>query len=201
MNTALLVLTLLSAEEGTQPLESPGPEVAAPVAEPQSEPPTEPADAWPGESNRRVHWGIGARIHAGALDSVGGAALVAMSEVTGFMSLRVFGHHEWRFLWGLAAGWPDTVAGESNVSFRFNLHPRFSVGAGLLAYWGFWSMRGGVEVPFAVRLGSNRRHEITLALRATAGGFNRSSSFVWYDFKHLSFAWSGDVVLGYTAIF
>ncbi|MBK7863327.1 MAG: hypothetical protein IPJ65_32950 [Archangiaceae bacterium] len=180
MISALLTLTLLAADVTT--------------LEPDP-------NEWPGEGERRTHFGIGARVHAGALDSVGGAALLLLSEVTGFVSVRVVGHHEVRVGWGLLAGWPDTVAGESNLSFRFNLTPRFSVGAGLFSFIGFYSLRGGVELPVGLRFGPTRRHEITFSVRAEAGGFNRGITFAWYDFEHLSFAYALSAMVGYSAIF
>src|SRR5262245_53847977 len=180
MTSALLILTLLSAEE-----------TVSTTLEP---------DEWPLEG-RRIHYGVGARVHAGVLESVNAPRLLLQSEFTFFVTFRVFGHHEWRWGVGLAAGWPDTVAGETNVSFRFHLSPRLSIGAGAFTYWGFWSMRGGLEVPLALRLGANRRHEITLTVRGGAGAYNNTISFVWYDFKALRPAFTFDAVVGYSAVF
>ncbi len=180
MTPALLILTLLSAEE-----------TVASTVEP---------DEWPLEG-RLIHYGVGARVHAGVLDSVDVPRLLLQSEFTFFISIRAFAHHEFRAGVGIAAGWPDTVAGETNLSFRWHLNPRFAVGIGTFTYWGFWSMRAGLEVPFALRLGSNRRHEITLVVRGTGGLYNNTVSFVWYDFKALKPAWSLDAVIGYSAIF
>ncbi len=199
MNCALLVLTLLSAEEEAAVAPPPEAEVTAPAPEPAAPPPQDP-DEWPGEG-RRVHYGIGARVHTGVLESINVPRLLWQSEFTFFVSIRVFGHHEWRVGVGIAAGWPDTVAGETNVSFRFHLSPRLSVGAGLFTYWGFWSMRAGLEVPFAIRLGPTRRHEIHLTARAAGGAYNNTITFVWYDFPALRPAWSFDVSVGYSAIF
>ena len=101
---------------------------------------------------------------------------------------------------GFAGGYPDTVAGESNVGFRWALNQRFTVGISAVALWGFWSLRGGFEVPLSLRLGSSRRHELTLALRCTTGVYN-NNTFVWYDFAKQRFALAGDVALGYSFIF
>jgi len=178
MNAAILVLTLLSAEE----------QVVVPAPEPVAVP------------DKPLHYGIGARFHSGLMESQGAPYLYLQSEITFFITLRAFDKHEFRAGVGLAAGWPDTLAGESNVSLRFNLTRHFSIGVGTNAFWSFWSMRGGLEVPFAIRLGENRRHEISLTLRGTAGVFN-GSTFAWWDFKHQHAMFGGDAVLGYSAIF
>lgn len=184
MNCALLVVTLLSADADTEVV------VAAP----------EPAaDEWIGEA-RRVHYGLGAKVHWGLMQSQGAPYLYLQSELAAFLNIRVFGHHEWRVGIGIAAGWPDTFAGESNVSFRFNLSPRFSVGVGLNTFLSLWSIRGGLEVPLAFRFGPTRRHEISLTLRGTAGVFN-GSTFAWWNFRSQRLMWGGDAVLGYSAIF
>lgn len=170
------------------------PDDSAVVASPETA-----ADEWPGEG-RRVHFGIGARVHSGVLSTLGNPYLLVQSELLGVISIRVFGHHEWRVQFGIAAGWPDTLAGESSTSFRFHLTPRWSVGVGAVAYWGFWSMRGGLEVPISIRLGATRRHEISLVLRTTAGVFN-SSTLAWYDLKNQRFAIAGDAAVAYSFIF
>ena len=193
MNCALLVMTLLSADD------APDAAVAAPPEAEIVAAPSEPEE-WPGEG-RRVHWGIGARVHAGYLESIKVPRLIFTSEFTFFTSVRVFGHHEWRIGVGVAAGWPDTAAGETNVSFRFHLTPRISIGAGLFTYIGFYSIRAGLEVPLSIRLGSNRRHEINVTLRGMAGGYNNTITFAWYRLDDLSFAIGGDVVVGYSLIF
>src|SRR5689334_22419726 len=116
MNCALLVLTLLSAEEAAVEAPAPEAEIVAPAPEPLPPPPENP-DEWPGEG-RRVHYGIGARVHGGLTESIQVLRPIIQSEFTFFTSVRVFGHHEWRIGVGIAAGWPDTLAGETNVSFR-----------------------------------------------------------------------------------
>lgn len=186
MTSALLILTLLSADEA-----------AASQAAVTSK--VEP-DEWPLEG-RLIHYGVGARVHAGVLESVNAPRLLLQSEFMFFISIRAFSHHEFRAAIGVAGGWPDTVAGETNLSFRWHLSPRFAIGVGTFTYWGFWSMRVGAEVPIAIRLGSNRRHEITFTVRGTGGLYNNTITFVWYDFRALRPAWSLDAAIGYAAIF
>jgi hypothetical protein len=193
MNTALLLLTLLSADDAP----APAPEAEVVVAAPKSD--VYP-DEWPGEGTRRVRFGVGARGNFGAMYSQGAIALDLQSEFAFFVAIRVFGHHEWRVGVGIGAGLPDLAASVITTSFRWHLTPRLSVGAGVVTWWGLWSLRGGVEVPFALRLGSNRRYEVTLTLRGMAGVYN-GSTFRWYDFQHQRFAISGDAIVGFAAIF
>jgi hypothetical protein len=155
--------------------------------------------AWPQEE-RRWHFGVGYRGHLGMMESQGAAFLVAQSELVGLFTLRVDPHHELRVELGLAAGYPDTFAGESNISFRWALNQRVYLGIGVLGFWGFWSMRAGLELPLAIRLDRRRRHELTFALRTTLGVYN-NDTFVWWDFAMQRLAVAGDVVLGYSFLF
>ncbi|MBL8954084.1 MAG: hypothetical protein JNK82_25130 [Myxococcaceae bacterium] len=180
MTSALLILSLLAAEE-----------TVVTTVEP---------DEWPLEG-RRVHYGIGARVHGGVVESVNAYRMALQSEFAFFVSFRVMGHHEWRWGVGAVAGWPDLAGGATNVSFRYHLNPRFSVGAGAFTYLGFSSMFAGLEVPLSIRLGSNRRHEVSLSFRGGAGAYNNGVTIAWYDFKALRPAWTLDAVLGYSAIF
>lgn len=203
MNCALLIVTLLSAEEEAAapppPPPAPEAEVVAPAPETTVSAPADP-DEWPGEG-RRVHYGIGARVHGGFHESVGARRMLLQSEFTFFTSIRLFGHHELRIGVGIAAGWPDTLAGETNISFRFHLSPRISIGAGAFTYLGFWSMRAGLEVPLAIRLGKNRRHEIMVAVRGMGGGYNNTISFAWYHLEDLRLVLGAELLVGYAAIF
>ena len=198
----MLLLTLMAATVATA---EPAPEVTADAA---VEPPVEarvetavepPADEWPGE-HRRTHFGVVYRGHVGLMASQNTPFLVLQSELLAMLTIRLGLHNELRIELGFAAGWPDTFAGESNVSFRWALDQHVYIGIGAVAFWGFWSMRGGVEVPIAVRLDRSRRHELTIALRCTAGVYN-NDTFVWYDFKMQRFALAADFVVGYSFIF
>jgi len=181
MTTALLILTLLSAEE-----------TVSTTVEP---------DEWPLEGTRRTRFIVGARVHGGMLMSVNAPRMILQSEFMFFVSFRVMAHHEWRWGIGLFAGYPDLAGGSTTVSFRYHLNPRLSVGLGAFTHWGVSSMVGGLEVPIAVRLGSNRRHEITLAFRGGAGAYNNSAYIAWYFFNQLRPAWTLDAVVGYAAVF
>ena len=190
----MLLLTLITASVCAA---EPAPETTADRA---VEAPLEALpDEWPGEE-RRAHFGVGYRGHLGLMASQDTPFLVLQSELLGLMTVRVGPHNELRVEVGFATGWPDTFAGESNVSFRWALNPHVAVGIGAVAFWGFWSMRGGVEVPLAIRFGGGRRSEITVALRCIAGVYN-NDTFVWYDFKMQRFAIAADLVVGYSFIF
>jgi hypothetical protein len=159
----------------------------------------EKLDEWPGEA-RRVHVGLGYRAHVGLMESQRTPFLVLQSELLGALICRLGDHDELRIQVGFAAGYPDTFAGESNVSFRWALNQRVAIGAGVVALWGFWSLRAGTEVPLSIRLGGSRRHELTVAVRTTTGVYN-NSTFVWYDFAKQRFAIAVDLTVGYSFIF
>jgi hypothetical protein len=156
-------------------------------------------EPWAGEDSR-VHFGVGYRAHVGLMESEGTPFLVLQSELLGQLGIRLGDHNELRIQIGFAAGYPDTLAGESNVSFRWALGRHLYIGAGAVAFWGLWSMRAGTELPISIRLGASRQHELTIALRATTGVYN-NNTFVWYDFKEQRFAISGEVAVGYAFIF
>jgi hypothetical protein len=194
-----LVLSFVAGQDAVDAVNPPvDAEVAAPEV-PVEEPAPAPVDEWPGEA-RRVHFGVGYRGHLGMMESERTPFLVLQSELLGLMTVRLGHHNELRVQVGFSAGYPDTFAGESNVSFRWAVNRAVSVGVGVLAFWGFWSMRGGAELPIAIRFGPNRHHEITIALHVTAGVYN-NETFFWYDFPRQRFAISGDLVAGYSFIF
>ena len=61
-------------------------------------------------------------------------------------------------------------------------------------------MRAGIEVPFTMRIGESRRHELGLALRGTAGVYN-NSTYVWWDFAKQRPAVTFDAALTYAFLF
>ncbi|MFT3711057.1 MAG: hypothetical protein QM817_25805 [Archangium sp.] len=156
-------------------------------------------DTWPGE-NRRFHVGVGLRGHGGAMFQRGATFLLLESDVYVAGELRVGKHHAIRLQLSFVAGWPNAAAGETNVSFRFGLTPRVSLGVGVFANWGIFSLRGGVEIPLAFRFGGRRAHEIGLSARVSPGVFN-NVTFVWWDFSKQAFALSVEGTLGYTFFF
>jgi hypothetical protein len=157
------------------------------------------SDAWPGEE-RKFHFGVGYRGHVGLMGSEGTPFLVLQSELNAMLTCRIGDHDEFRLQVGFAAGFPDTFAGETNLSVHWWTGQRVAVGIGTFGFWGFWSMRLGVEVPVTIRLDRGRRHELALALRSTAGVYN-NNTFVWYDFAKQRFAISAELVAGYSFIF
>ena len=200
-------LAVVSPAEVPAPAElAPPPELAAPAELPpnvQAPDPEEPVgpdpDRWEGE-HKRVHWGLGLRAHVGLMHQQDTPFLLVQSGLIAFVSVRTFGHQEASVQLEISGGLPDTVAGETLISYRFHLSPRFSIGAGLILFWGFWSMRAGLEVPFAIRIGTSRRHELGLALRGTAGVYN-NVSFVWWDFARQRPAVTFDAALTYAFLF
>ncbi len=194
MGTFALMVAALVAVEPTFPDPQ---SVEDAVAEPSA--PEVPADQWAGE-NKRVHWGLGLRAHVGLMQQGSISNLLVQSGLIAFVSVRTFGHQEAAISFELSGGIPDTVSGETLITYRFHLTPRFSVGAAAIFFWGFWSLRGGVEVPFTIRLGDSRRHEIGLALRTTAGVYN-NVTYVWWDFEKQRFAIAADFAVTYAFIF
>jgi len=216
MGTIALLATLIALQDPAFP--DPQPVVDEPAAIPEAvvvreaevasgaaplpaEPEVVPEDParWQGE-HKRVHWGLGLRAHVGLMQQATTPFLLVQSGLLAFVSVRTFGHQEAIAQVELSGGLPDTVAGESLFAYRFHLTPRFSIGAGLILFWGFWSLRTGIEVPFAIRLGESRRHEVGLAVRATAGVYN-NVTFVWWDFGKQRFAGAFDAALTYAFIF
>ena len=206
MGTLALLAWLTAASTSPQGGE-PEPEVVKPVpsaiesapAEVELEAPPPEGERWAHEE-RRVHWGVGVRGHVGALVSLNSPQLLAHSGVFGVLSLRTRGHEELRVQLELNVGIPDLFGGESNVSYRFHLTPKLSVGGGLFVFVGAPSIRAGIEVPFGFLIGPSRRHELGASLRLAAGVFN-NSTFVWYDFSKQRFALSAEVTVGYTFLF
>ncbi len=170
-----------------------------PVETVEAPPPEVDPERWPGEK-RRVRFGVGTRLHAGILLQQGSPSLVLQSEVLGALSIRVRAHDELRIQFGIALGYPDIAGGESSVTYRHHLNLRWSIGVGGFIYWGVPSLRGGIEVPIAFRLGATRRHEISVALRVNGGIYN-ASSFVWWDFKRQLPAFGAEAAIGYVFIF
>lgn len=156
-------------------------------------------EPWPGESHR-FHVGVGLRGHGGAMFQRGSTFLLLESQAYVAGELRVGKHHALRLQLAFAAGWPNAAAGETNLSFRFGLTPRVSLGVGVFGYWGLFAMRGGVEVPLALRFGGRRAHEVGVSLRVSPGVFN-NVTFVWWDFSKQAFAFSVEGSLGYTFFF
>jgi hypothetical protein len=154
---------------------------------------------WPGEASR-VHFGIGYRAHGGVMLQRGAPFLLLESELLVALDVKLPHQHSLRVQLGVAAGWPNALAGETNVSLRLALSPRWSWGLGVFGSWGLFALRGGLEVPISARLGDTRRHELTLALRLSPGAYN-NVSFVWWDFPRQYFAFSADATLGYTFFF
>jgi hypothetical protein len=194
LNAAFIALCLSSAQG--EPLPDVPQDVApAPVVEPA---PAPPPDAWPGEE-RRVRFGVGPRVHAGVMMD-GVAFLVLQSEVLVALSVRLWKHDELRVQLGIAGGAPDIFGGETNISWRHALDPRYSIGAGFFVYWGAPSYRGGLEVIGAMRLGARRRHEVSLSLRVSGGVFN-PTTYQWYQLQYLQPAYGADAAVGYTFFF
>jgi len=192
MLTAALVAVCLSSAQ-----EQPPPE-PAPADAPAEGAPVPPPDTWPGEE-KRVRFGVGPRVFAGVMmDRV--PFLVLQSEVLAALSVRLWKHDELRVQLGLAGGAPDIFGGETNISWRHALDPRYSIGAGFFVYWGAPSYRGGVELVGAMRLGARRRHEVSLSLRASGGVFN-PTTYQWYQFQYLQPAYGADAAVGYTFFF
>ncbi len=194
MGTLALVLSLIAT-----PSVAAEPQPVAAEPEPIAVEAHGPSDTWAGEQ-KRVHWGLGLRAHVGLMHQQQVPFLLVESGLIVFVSARTFGHQEASIQFELSGGIPDTVAGETLITYRFHLSPRFSVGAGLILYWGFWSMRAGLEVPFAIRIGDSRRHELGIALRGTAGVYN-NISYVWWDLEKQRFAVTFDAALTYAFLF
>lgn len=152
------------------------------------------------KDDRRFRVGVGLRTHGGAMFQRGATFLLLQSQLFAAGEVRVGERHALRLQLGFVAGWPDAFAGETNVSFRFGLGARVTLGAGVFAYWGVPSLKGGLEVPLALRFGEQRTHELGLAVRATAGAFN-NVTFVWWDFPNQYAAFSVEGSLGYTFFF
>ncbi len=188
----MIALALLAVLAQTDPLIQPAPaEEAPPVEAVQVDP-----DRWKGEE-RRVHVAIGLRAHVGLMHQENTPFLLAASGMFIGLDVRTIGHQEASITFELTGGLPDTVAGETLILYRFHLTPRFSIGAGVILLWGFWSFRGGVEVPFAIRIDEKRKHELGLAVRATGGVYN-NVSYVWWDFERQRPAITFDGALTYT---
>lgn len=201
----MIAIALLAVLAQAEPLpaepEAPNPLIQeAPPEEPLPAP-AEPADPerWKGEE-KRVHVGIGLRAHVGLMETQGAPILLAASGMFVGVNVRTFRHQEACVSFELTGGFPDTIAGETLITYRFHLTPRFAIGAGVIFLWGFWSFRGGVEVPFTVRLGESRRHELGLAVRGTAGAYN-NSTYVWWDFERQRPAFTLDGAITYTFLF
>ncbi len=156
-------------------------------------------EVWASE-HKRVHFGFGLRAHGGLMTQLQAPVLLVQSGLNAFVSVRTFGHQEAFASFELSGGLPDTVAGETLLGYRVHLTPRFSIGAGVILFWGFWSMRAGLEVPFAIRIGDSRRHELGIALRGTAGAYN-NSTFVWWDFEKQRPAFTLDAAITYAFLF
>lgn len=156
-------------------------------------------EAWPGEQ-RRFHLGLGLRGVGGAMFQRGATFLLLQSQAYVVGELRVGQHHAVRLQLAANAGWPGAFEGETNLSFRFGLTPRVMLGVGVFGVWGLFSLRGGVEVPLALRFGGRRAHELSLALRVSPGAFN-NVTFVWWDFRAQAFALSVEGALGYAFFF
>jgi hypothetical protein len=152
-------------------------------------------EIWAGEQ-RRVHFGLGLRVHGGLMSSGGAPLWLLQSELLLMLSIRLRGHDELRVQLGLGPGYPDTFGGETNVTFHHAFSPRVSLGIGGFVYWGFWSIRLGVEAPLIIRLGSSRRHLLLLALRVHAGVFNNLPILAW-SLASQRFAVAADLALGY----
>ncbi len=176
----------------TEQAEAPESPVEAPA-------PAEAFDAWPGEQ-KRFHAGVGAALHVGVMVQRGVPFVLSQSEGYVAFSIRLIRHDELRVHVGIAGGIPDLFGGETNVSYRHHLSPRLSFGVGVFGYWGAPSFRLGVEVPLALRLGATRRHELSVALRFHAGVFN-NSTYVWWDWPRLAFAYATDLAVAYTFFF
>lgn len=159
---------------------------------------TAPAPAAPAWEDRRVHAGFGLRTHGGAMFQRDTTFLLAETELFGALDVRLFGATSLRVQLGFAAGWPNSVAGETNVSLRFALGERLTLGVGVFGAWSLYAMRGGVEVPLTLRFG--RRHELTFALRASPGVYD-NVTFYWYDLRKQFFALSLDAAVGYAFFF
>lgn len=194
MTLALVVtLALATADEvdGGVPIPEPvPPEVAEPAADP---------DVWAGE-HRRVHFGLGIRLHGGLISSGGSLLWMAQSELVGIVSIRVRKHDEVRVQLSYGGGYPDMLGGETNVSFHHAFNPRVSLGVGVFAYLSVWSMRVGAEAPLIIRLGNSRRHQIALALRVFSGTFSNLPILQW-TFASQRFAIGGDLAVGYAFLF
>jgi hypothetical protein len=182
----------MAAEVETPATVAPEPEVELPERAPNPE-------VWAGEQ-KRFHFGVGAALHVGFMVQRGVLFVLSQSEAYAAFSIRLIRHDELRVHVGIAAGIPDLFGGETNISYRHHVTPRFSFGIGVFGYWGAPSFRLGVEVPLALRLGATRRHEISVALRFHAGVFN-NSTYVWYDFPRLAFAYATDLAVAYTFFF
>nr|UXE44858.1 hypothetical protein Hi04_10k_c3807_00023 [uncultured bacterium] len=153
---------LAAQDPGAAPADAPALDAVAP----EQSVPAPATEAPPPE--RRVRFAVGGRLHGGFMLQRSSVFLLAQSEVCFAVRLKVRGD-ELRLQLGLLLGYPDLFGGETNVSFRRALSDRVSLGVGAFAFWGAPSYFGGVELPLAMRLGSARRHEVSIALRVRAG--------------------------------
>jgi hypothetical protein len=116
-----------------------------PEVEPAMQAPAGPGpELWEGE-HRRVHFGLGIRVHGGLMASAGYPLWMLQSELLVMLSIRLRGHDELRIQISYGTGYPDLLGGESNVSFHHSFSRRVSLGVGVFAYLSVWSMRLGVE--------------------------------------------------------
>jgi hypothetical protein len=152
-------------------------------------------DAWPGEP-RRFHLGAGYRALSGVMVQRDAPFLVLESQLFAAFDLRVGAQHTLRLQVGLNAGWPHAFGGETNLSFRFLLSPRVSLGVGAFGHWSLFALRGGLELPLSLRFGGRHVHELSLFARVGAGVFN-NVTFAWWDFPRQYFALTVDGGLGY----
>lgn len=186
MSTLALAVTLWLAVANEVDASAPPPAEEV-VVEPGPEP-------WAGE-HRRVHAGVGARVHGGLVDSNGFPLWALQSEIFGTLNIRLRGHDELRVQLGLSGGWPDSMGGETNVSFHHSFNPRVSLGIGGFVYLGVWSLRAGVEVPLIIR-STSRRHQLIIGVRLQTGVFNNVAITGW-KLTNQRFALAGGVALGY----
>lgn len=194
-----LVLAVALAQTNYDALTQPAPPEEVKAEAVISEEPLVDARLWAGEQ-KRVHLIVGQRLNGGAMMQQNVPAILVQGGLLIGLNVRTFGHQEASVSFVLSGSLVDTVLGETLVSYRFHLTPRFSVGAGLVFLWGFWSFRGGVEIPFAIRIDEKRKHELGLTLRGTAGGYN-NSTFVWWDFAKHKPAGTIEGALTYTFVF
>jgi hypothetical protein len=156
-------------------------------------------DEWPLES-RRVHAGAGLRLHGGIMGAHGFPFWQLQMEIVGVLSILLAPHDELRAQLGVWAGFPDTGGGELNVGFVHALDRRVSLGVAGLVDLGVWGLRGGVEVPFILHLGSARRHQVILSGRVLAGTFNATPLTGW-TLANQRWAVAADLSAGYVFLF
>jgi hypothetical protein len=167
-----------------------------PEVEPAMQAPAGPGpELWEGE-HRRVHFGLGIRVHGGLMASAGYPLWMLQSELLVMLSIRLRGHDELRIQISYGTGYPDLLGGESNVSFHHSFSRRVSLGVGVFAYLSVWSMRLGVEAPLIIRIGTSRRHLLVIALRAHSGTFSNLPILQW-TLASQRFAIGGDLAVGY----